>query len=41
MKKILFAILGVIVVTVLVYYFFFRNSNVDLISEEDVKKIIF
>ncbi|PEL00897.1 hypothetical protein COL24_30145 [Bacillus toyonensis] len=41
MKKILFAILGVIVVTVLVYYFFFRNSNVDLISEEDVKKNYF
>ncbi|MBJ8054881.1 hypothetical protein JDS87_23750 [Bacillus cereus] len=38
MKKILFAILGVIVVTVLVYYFFFSNSNVDLISEEDVQK---
>ncbi|MCA1046985.1 hypothetical protein ACWKTL_28325 [Bacillus toyonensis] len=38
MKKILFIILGVILVTVLVYYFFFRNSNVDLISEEDVQK---
>ncbi|MGH0515860.1 hypothetical protein [Bacillus cereus] len=38
MKKILFAISGVIVVTVLVYYFFFSNSNVDLISEEDVQK---
>ncbi|MGE1218371.1 hypothetical protein [Bacillus toyonensis] len=38
MKKILFITLGVILVTVLVYYFFFRNSNVDLISEEDVQK---
>ncbi|PHA57783.1 hypothetical protein COF07_11720 [Bacillus wiedmannii] len=38
MKKILFAILSVILVTVLVYYFFFSNSNVDLISEEDVQK---
>ncbi|OTW74504.1 hypothetical protein BK702_33890 [Bacillus thuringiensis serovar cameroun] len=38
MKKILFIILGVILVTGLVYYFFFRNSNVDLISEEDVQK---
>ncbi|HDR7850394.1 TPA: hypothetical protein QCY30_005185 [Bacillus toyonensis] len=38
MKKILFITLGVILVTVLVYYFFFRNSNIDLISEEDVQK---
>ncbi|KEK24989.1 hypothetical protein [Bacillus gaemokensis] len=38
MKKLLFVILGIILITALVYFFFFSNSNVDLISEEDIQK---